>query len=100
LPPSGTMFRDTETMVSTRLKEPWSAVAFAGALKAEVIETVQDRCADMVMRACVLARVEPLLVACSPLSAPPRGTEPTRPHRAPVRSLLTDSPYPTGSGTQ
>eukprot|EP00959_Pyramimonas_sp_CCMP1952_P226027 4726907-Pyramimonas_sp.AAC.1 len=37
------MYRDTETLVSTRLMEPWSAPSFAGNLKSEVIETVQQR---------------------------------------------------------
>jgi hypothetical protein len=37
------MFRDTETLVSTRLKEPWSAPSFAGNLKREVIEVIQQR---------------------------------------------------------
>jgi hypothetical protein len=38
---------DAETMVSSRLKEPWSAVAFASTCKEEVLRTVQGRYHDL-----------------------------------------------------
>ena len=41
------IMRDDAAMVSSRLKEPWSAVAFASTCKEEVLQAVQARYHDL-----------------------------------------------------